>query len=117
MADWRDVAKREGWQAFSTSVRVRLGARKQAVQIRDHGGLEYEFYSEVPSGQDPDQLVALLMINRNAGLAYWHVEDGRAWATSMCPKRANPKEMAAYLLDTAALADRLELRLSEVDRY
>lgn len=116
MADWRAVAKHEGWPAFSASVRVRLGARKQTVQVRDHGGQDYEFYSAVPP-VDASQLVVLLMVNRVAGLAYWHVEGGRAWATSICPKTASQVQMAAYLRDTAALADRLELRLSEFDRY
>ncbi len=114
MADWREVANKEGWTAFRQSVRIRLGGRKHAVQVRVLGD-ELEFYAALP-GMDAAQLIGLLVWNRSSGLAYWDIDDGNARAVSRCPRSATQFEMAAYMLETAALADRMELRLSELDR-
>jgi hypothetical protein len=115
VADWRDVARGEGWKVFRKSVRLTLGARQHTVRVRERE-LELEFAADVPRMADPADLVELLVMNRSAGLAYWHVDNGHAWALSSCPKTATDQVMAAYLRETAALADRLELRLSEIDR-
>lgn len=116
MADWREVSRREGWTAFSDSVRVTLGQRKHKIWVRDLGYV-LEFFVMVPPVADKTHLVDLLVANRVAALAYWHVADGDAWAVSICPKAAGNRQMAAYMRDTAALADRLELQTSESDDH
>jgi hypothetical protein len=114
VADWREVARKEGWTAFTKSVRIPLGGRKHTIQVKELGD-ELEFYADVPD-VDADQLLDLLVSNRSSGLVYWQIDDGDAWAVSRCPRLASRPEMAAYMRETAALADRLELRLSETDR-
>ena len=114
MADWREVAKKEGWTAFSKSVRIRLGGRKHSVQVQILGD-ELEFYAALPE-MDAAQLIGLLVSNRSSGLAYWDLDGWSARAVSRCPRSATQFEMAAYMLETAALADRMELGLSELDR-
>lgn len=114
MTDWHEVAAREGWRAGKRTVRVVLGNRQHTVHVVDHG-TEYEFYSDVPLVGSLDEVSALLEVNRIAGLAFWHVDDGQPAAMSMCPKRVSRNIMAAYLRETAALADRYELRVSDVD--
>jgi len=115
MADWHEVARREKWHAGVHTARVTLGQRKHTVRVLDRG-TELEFVAEVPVGASDDDLVRLLETNRTAGLAFWYVTDGQPFAMSMCPKSANPQVMAAYMRETAALADRYELRVSEIDR-
>lgn len=114
MADWREVAAGERWKAGKQSVRVLLGKRQHTVHVVDHGA-EYEFYSRVPFVERLSEVVALLEVNRTAGLAFWHVDDGQPVAMSMCPKHATKRTMATYLRDTAALADRYELKANEID--
>lgn len=113
MADWREVATTEGWTVFSKSVRIRLGGRKHTIQVHDLGA-ELEFYAALPE-TDTAQLVDLLVMNRSTGLAYWHIDGGYPWAVSRCPRSARASEMAEYMRETAALADRMELRLSDLD--
>lgn len=114
MADWREVAKGEGWVPFRSSVRIRLGARRHTIHVSDVSD-ELEFYASAPQ-TDVGQLIELLVSNRSSGLASWHVDDGHAWAVSRCPRSAAKSEMAAHMRETASLADRLELRLSDIDR-
>jgi len=111
VADWPEVARKEGWTAFRMSVRIPLGGRKHTVQVRDLGE-EVEFYADVPT-TDAAQLLNLLVSNRSSGLAYGHIDRGSARAASRRPRFATQSELAAYMRKTAALADRLELRLSE----
>jgi hypothetical protein len=113
VADWREVARKEGWTASTTSVRIPLGGRKHTIQVLDLGD-ELELHADVPD-MNADQLVELLVSNRSSGLAYWYIHAGYAWSVSRCPRLATMLEMATYMRETAALADRLELRLSETD--
>ncbi len=114
MADWREVAQKEGWAAFKSKIRLPLAARKHTVHVVDYGD-ELEFFADVPDTYSPDQLLDLLIANRSNRLAYWHVDEGVVWAVSRCPRLATKRQMAAYIRETAALADRLEMRLSDVD--
>jgi len=115
MAEWRKVAKSQGWPDGVHTVRVKLGARQHTVQVKGCGG-ELELVARVPGGARAADLLSLLESNRRNGLAWWHVSEDVAVATSRCPRSATSAEMALYLLETARLADRYELSVSEVDR-
>ena len=115
MAEWRKVAKSQGWLAGVHTVRVKLGAREHTVQVLDSGS-ELELVARVPGGVRTGDLLSLLESNRRNGLAWWHVSEDAAVATSRCPRSATSADMALYLLETARLADRYELSVSEVDR-
>jgi len=114
VADWRDFAANEGWTSTAKTIRVPLGDRAHTVNVLPLDG-ELEFWSSVP-WLNTDQLIALLVANRTIGLAYWHVENGQAWAVSRCSRDASYVQIVASIRATAALADRLELRLSDVDK-
>ena len=114
MARWQEVADRQGWPRARSGVQVLLGDRVQTVLVaEDADGLELS--STVPGSQDASELVRMLEENRRTGLAWWRVSNGAAEAVSRCPAWADNELVAHYLRDTAALADRYELRTSEID--
>lgn len=114
MASWRDVADLRGWPRTAVGVQVLIGDRVQTVRVEEVAdGLRLT--SAVPSAPDAAELVRMLEANRRTGLAWWRVNGGTAEAVSICPDWADAELLAHYLRDTAALADRYELRTSEVD--
>jgi len=112
--DWQGVADRQGWPRTRSSVQVLLGDRVQTVQVAARAD-ELELTSTVPSMPDAAELVRLLEENRRTGLVWWRISDGAAEAASRCPRWADEELIGHYLRDTAALADRYELRISEID--
>lgn len=71
-------------------------------------GDELEFYADSPE-TDAVQLIDLLVFNRSSGLAYWDMDDETfGGESSRCPRSATMPEMAAYMREAAALADRME---------
>lgn len=113
MTDWQAATRAEGWTTFTRSVRVQLGTRKRTVHVHEDVE-ELMFYAEVPQ-PDTAGLIDMLSVNSLPGLAYWHVDGGHVWAVSRCPQQAGAAEIVTYLKETAALADRLELRCSDKD--
>lgn len=115
MADWRKVARDENWQTSTQYVHVRLGPRKHTVKIIETDSY-WQFEADIPPGLDSADLVRMLVANRTNGLAFWHFEQGHAWAVAQCPLAASPAQTALYLRAVASLADRAEVRMSETDR-
>lgn len=114
MADWARVAHDQKWATFAKSVHVKLGPRKHKVKVTETDEF-WQFEADVPIGLEPEDLVRMLVANRGNGLAYWHLEQGHAWAVARCPRTATPAQTAAYIRAVASLADRVELRMSETD--
>jgi hypothetical protein len=95
-------------------VQVLLGDRVQTVHVEERAD-ELELTSTVPGPPDAAELVRMLEENRRTSLAWWRVSGGTAEAVSRCPVWADDELLAHHLRDTAALADRYELRTSEID--
>lgn len=97
-----------------SSVSVRLGTRSHRVCVQQVGGV-CELTAVVGCARTAEDLVELLEANRTSGLAWWHVSEGEALAVSRIPPSASAEIVSLHFRETAALADRLEQRVSETD--
>ncbi len=112
MADWRRVAAEAGWTPRARSVAVVLGSRRHTVHVEE-GSEGVTFTANLPDSDiDP---IGYLTANRSLGHAYWRIVENKLVATSRCPAGASALLMASYIRETAALADRAELAINEID--